>query len=164
MAAHNTYFPHSSDAVAFWLESLRCRSGRDLWAVLDDDLRLAVAQEYVLDITGAPDDSMAAELSARDSWHPHFRRMVDGLVSRWRQTHRALAAPIAYPYRCVPVGCCLEVLVTHGQSPSGVAEPSLFITRFGEDFGWCVAATNERLPVPGWPPTDWVIPQLRSKP
>lgn len=155
-------FPSSGEAVAYWIETLRRGAVRNLWAVLDDDLRLAVAQKYILRVVGGPDDAMAAELAARDSGHPHFGRMVGGEVRRWRQTHGALADPVAYPYQHARVGSCLEVLVVHGRRQSDVAEPCLFITRFGRECGWCVAATCERLPLPGWPPTDWIIPQLRT--
>lgn len=161
-------FPCSSDTVRYWLECLRHGAGRELWGVLDEDLRLVIAQDFVLATIGVPDDRRAAGLASCEAHGPAFDRMLTAVVRRWRQTHAELADGAQIDQRAAGVGADLEVVVAYGRPPFGArrargGNPHLFITRFGRARGWSVAAAGPRLPAPGWPPTSWVIPQLRPK-
>jgi hypothetical protein len=44
-----------------------------------------------------------------------------------------------------------------------VATSQAFITRHTGDRGWVIAALGHKLPVPGWPPTEWIIPLNRGR-
>jgi hypothetical protein len=60
------------------------------------------------------------------------------------------------------------VVVAYGRPAFGArrtrqdGNPHVFITRLHRAHGWSIAAAGPRLPAPGWPPTSWVIPQLRK--
>lgn len=86
--------------VLYWIECLRRGAARELWSVLDADLRLVIA-------LGRP--PFGTRRTRRDG-DPHF-----------------------------------------------------FITRLSRAYSWSIAAAGPRLPAPGWPPTSWVIPQLRRE-
>jgi len=161
-------FPCSCDTVRYWLECLRHGAARELWSVLDADLRLVIAQDFVLATIGVPDDRRAAGLAAREARGPVFNRMLAAVVRRWRQTHAELANGATIDDRPAGVGADLEVVIAYGRPPFGArrargGNPHFFITRFGRANGWSVAAAGPRLPAPGWPPTSWVIPQLRAE-
>ncbi len=160
-------FACSCDAVLYWVESLRHGAARELWSVLDSDLRLVIAQDFILATIGVPDDARAAGLAARDAQGPVFNRMLAAVVRRWRQTHAALANGVTFGEGPEGVGADLEVVVAYGRPAFGTrrarqdGSPHVFITRQSRPYGWSIAAAGPRLPAPGWPPTSWVIPQLR---
>ena len=161
-------FACSCDAVLYWVESLRQGAGRDLWSILDADLRLVIAQDFILATLGVPDNARASELSAPDAHGPVFNRMLAAVVRRWRQTHAGLANGVTFDGRPARVGADLEVVVAYGRPAFGTrrtrqdGNPHLFIARVSPAYGWSIAAAGPRLPAPGWPPTSWVIPQLRK--
>lgn len=161
-------FAGSCDAVLYWVEALRHGAARELWGVLDTDLRLVIAQDFILATTGVPDDARAAELAAWGAQGPVFSRMVAAVVRRWRQTHAGLANGVTFDGRPESVGADLEVVVAYGRPAFGArrarqdGEPHLFITRRSRSHGWSIAAAGPKLPAPGWPPTSWLIPQLRK--
>ena len=162
-------FPCSCDTVRYWIECLRHGAARELWSVLDSDLRMVIAQDFILATVGVPDDSRAAALAAREARGAVFNRMLAAVVRRWRQTHAELANGATIDKRAAGVGADLEVVVAYGRPAFGTrrtrqaGNPHVFITRFCHAQGWSVAAAGPRLPAPGWPPTSWVIPQLRGE-
>ena len=161
-------FAGSCDAVLYWVEALRHGATRELWDVLDADLRLVIAQDFILATAGVPDDARAGGLAARDAQGPVFTHMLAAVVRRWRQTHAGLANGVTFAGRPESVGADLEVVVACGRPAFGArrahqdGNPHLFITRRCRSHGWSIAAAGPKLPAPGWPPTSWLIPQLRK--
>jgi hypothetical protein len=159
--------PGGLDVVNAWVAELYGPSpGRGLWASLDDPLRLALAQGWVLYTVGHADQARAAALARPDSDHPDFEAMLNALIQQWQSVYEALRQGSGVLHKTMLVDANMEVVVL--TSPEYVGTYSAgdqipahsFITRLMDDGEWIIAATARRLPVPGWPPTEEVIPNL----
>jgi hypothetical protein len=160
----------SVDTLAAWVTGVHTGSVRVLWQVLDDDLRLATAQAFVLRQVGAPDDDAARALAAPHADGPMFRTMMAAVLQRWRTVYAPLANGLVITHDPMPVGAGMEVVQARGNPGFGSRNTHaahrtyVFITRYAYGRGWLLAATGPKLPVPGWPPGEWIIPQLRRRP
>lgn len=164
--------PSSSlHAIAQWADQVHnAPDFRAVWSPLDAELRLTIAQSFLLGMDAAPDDARASALAARDSADPWFPDMLQRCAWHWRRFYAFLAAGMPAASRSLPVGADMELTVVPTLAPSGSpdrgpsATSQAFITRLTPDRGWVIAALGHRLPVPGWPPTEWTIPNLRKRP
>jgi hypothetical protein len=163
--------PSSSlQAIAMWAEKVHgARDIRELWVPLDTDLRTTIAQSFLLGMNQPPDDDRAAALAARDSADPWFADMLQVCARHWRRFYAFLAAGVPTASRSQPVGADMELTVVPTLAHSGApdrgpsATSQAFITRLSPDRGWLIAALSHKLPVPGWPPTEWTVPHLRKR-
>ena len=162
--------PSSLQAIALWAEKVHtARDAREVWVPLDTDLRTTIAQSFLLGMNEAPDDARAAALAARDSADPWFPDMLQRCARHWQQFYSFLAAGVPTASRSQPVGADMELTVVPTLAHSGTpdrgpsAASQAFITRLTADHGWVIAALSHKLPVPGWPPTEWTIPHLRRR-
>ena len=163
--------PSSSlQAIAMWAGKVHTsRDLRQVWQPLDTDLRTTIAQSFLLGMDEQPDDARAAALAARDSADPWFPDMLHRCAVHWRRFYAFLAAGVPTASRSQPVGADMELTVVPTLEHSGATDrgPSAasqaFITRLSTDRGWVIAALSHKLPVPGWPPTEWTIPHLRRR-
>jgi hypothetical protein len=149
-----------------WIEGIHSGAPVErLWEPLDDNLRLCVAQAYVLNSDGMPDAERAAAIAERKSMHPEFQNMMEQTVANWREVYSTLANGVAYLANPEPVGPDLEYLALLEPLYAGAIDQPTpahsFIVR-RVDGEWLIAATARRLPVPGWPPSEQVIPGLRA--
>jgi hypothetical protein len=156
--------------VCRWVHELYDdKPSRVLWTSLDDRLRLALAQGWVLGMVGAPDDDLAEDLAADDSDNRHFAAMFDAFVDHWRSVYSTLRHGVGVSNQVDLVGADMELVVLTapehiGRYPKGAQIPAhAFVTRLEAD-DWLIAATARRLPVPGWPPTEEAIPGLSIDP
>jgi hypothetical protein len=157
--------PDGADTVIAWLRLVYGAVDADLtlWQMLDDPLRLSLVQGWVLHQTKNIDEDLAEDLAADDSDNPKFNLMLGALVEHWRRVYVALSGEIGILDQINVVGVDMELVVLtapehigHVQGPMPV---HCFVVRF-EDDEWRIAALARRLPVPGWPPTEQVIPGL----
>ena len=171
MSAPTDGLPSNSlEAIARWAAKVHsARDARQVWVPLDTDLRTTIAQSFLIGMNEQPDDARAAALAARDSSDPWFPDMLQRCARHWRRFYAFLAAGMPTASRSQPVGADMELTVVPTLAPSGApdrgpaATSQAFITRLTDDHGWVIAALSHKLPVPGWPPTEWTIPHLRKR-
>lgn len=160
----------SLQAIAMWAEKVHgARDPREFWVPLDTDLRTTIAQSFLLGMNEQPDDARAAALAARDSADPWFPDMIQRCAAHWQRFYAFLAPGVPMASRSQPVGADMELTVVPTLAHSGApdrgpsATSQAFITRLTGEHGWVIAALSHKLPVPGWPPTEWTIPHLRKR-
>jgi hypothetical protein len=157
--------PDGADIVIAWLGLVHGAVDTDLalWRMLDDPLRLSLTQGWVLHQTKNVDEDLAEDLAADDSDNPKFNLMLEALTEHWRRVYTALSGEIGVLHQINIVGVDMELVVLTGPEYIGLAQGPIpahcFVVRF-EDDEWRIAALARRLPVPGWPPTEQVIPGL----
>jgi hypothetical protein len=160
-------WPDGAETVIAWLRLVygAAEANPALWRLLDDPLRLSLAQGWVLHQTRNIDEDLAEELAADDSGSPQFDSMMGDLVDHWRKVYVALRDEIGILHHINIVGVDMELVVLTGPEHIGPAQGEApipahcFVVRF-EDDEWRIAALARRLPVPGWPPTEEIIPGL----
>jgi len=142
-----------------------------IWGSLDYPLRLAMAQSWLLG-TGectADDprrDFQAEQLSARSSSHPMFEQFYSWLVARYQDVYRAVDGKPCMVGTTEAIGVDLELIAFSSEEYVGSYGPGeslpahSFITRHVGEDEWVIAANARRMPVPGWPPTEQVLPGL----
>ncbi len=142
-----------------------------IWGSLDDPLRLCMAQSWLL-LTGevtADDprrDAHAEQLSARESTHPLFEKFYSWLVAHYQSVYRAIDGKPCLVDTTETVGVDLELIAFASEEYAGSYGPGeailvhSFITRHVGEGEWVIAANARRMPVPGWPPTEQVLPGL----
>ena len=140
----------------------------ELWVPLDDDLRLALAQQYLLgrcavrSDRGGDRDALAAALAQRQSEHPWFDEMLAGYRDCWRNAYRMIDGDPAVADTSVIAGIDLEaVLFTSGDNAGEVTCPipgHTFVMRLDAHRGWVIAACGRHHVIPGWPPRKELIP------
>ncbi len=164
--------PPSSSLQAIEMGAAKFHNARDpreVWVPLDTELRTTIAQSFLLGMNERPDDARAAALADRDSADPWFPDMLQRCARHWRRFYAFLAAGMPTASRTHPVGADMELTVVPTLAHSGApdrgpaATSQAFITRLTSDRGWVIAALSHKLPVPGWPPTEWTIPHLRKR-
>jgi hypothetical protein len=147
--------PAGAGVVTGWLRDLFAeRPPPGLWSVLDEPLRLALAQDWIWD-RGYVDDHAAHALAEARPEHDEFAELSGALVTRWRDRYAGLRGDRRVVGGTRVLGVDLElVLVTGGGGAAdGDAPPRPFVTRYTAG-GWLIAATGRHLPVPGWPPSE----------
>jgi hypothetical protein len=152
--------PDGIDAITSWVRTLHeGGSPRSLWTALDDGLRLALAQGWVLYALGEPNDDVAEDLADEDTDNAQFPLMLGQFANRWRSVYAILKGQFGVLEQSYLVGVDMELVVLTGPEHIGPirADVSLpahcFIIRFEND-EWKIAALARRLPVPGWPPAE----------
>lgn len=158
--------PGGRELIMNWIGRLHGdRPDRFLWEVLDDRLRLALAQGWVLGTVGVRNDDLAEDLAAEDCDGPGFERMLEWLVQHWRSVYVGLRNGFGWYNQPILVGAGMELVIVTGPEYFGPvvagqkAKGHCFVTRLDAD-DWLIAALARRLPVPGWPPTEESIPGL----
>ncbi len=142
-----------------------------IWGSLDDPLRLAMAQSWLLgtgEVTADDPqrDFQAQQLSARKSSHPMFEQFYSWLVARYQSVYRAVDGKPCLVGTTEAVGVDLELIAFSSEGYVGSYGPGeplpahSFITRHVGEGEWVIAANARRMPVPGWPPTEQVLPGL----
>lgn len=118
--------------------------------VLDDRLRLALAQGWILGETGQENQPAADALAERHSQHPDFAAMLTDLIENWQTIYTKLQDGIGVYQRTEIAGGNLGLVVLAAQDAAGPVTAGVgfpahqFITRFtGER--WAIAATARRL-------------------
>jgi len=164
---NSDHCPNGAETVVKWLRLMQGSSsnGPALWGMLDDPLRLALAQGWVLYASDEADDDLAEALADEDSTGPEFDAMIEALIQHWQNVYVALREEIGILRQTDIVGVDMELIVLTGPEYIGEARTNIsipahcFVVRY-EDEEWRIAALARRLPVPGWPPTEEVIPGL----
>ncbi len=158
--------PGGAATVTRWIRDLYGREPvRCLWVVLDDPLRLALAQGWVLGESGLRDDDLAEDLAADDSNNRRFGDMLAVLAEHWRSVYTTLRHGAGLRKAVNVVGADMELVVMTaperiGCYPDDATIPvHSFVTRLEAD-DWVIAALARRLPVPGWPPSEQNVPGL----
>jgi predicted nucleic acid-binding protein len=142
-----------------------------IWGRLDDPLRLAFAQSWLLaasevDMTDPDRDARAEALAAREGTHPLFARMYQDLVAHFHDVYSDIDGKPCLTNVTETVSVDLELIAfgseQHvGSHPPGVGVPMhTFLTRHVGADEWVIAANARRLPVPGWPPTERTLEGL----
>jgi predicted nucleic acid-binding protein len=142
-----------------------------IWGSLDDPLRLATAQSWLLG-TGqvaaddAQRDAQAAQLSAHQSTHPLFAQFYSWLIAHYQNVYRDIGGKPCLVGTSETVGLDLELIAFTSEEYVGSYAPGepfpahSFITRHVSGHKWVIAANARRMPVPGWPPTEQELPGL----
>lgn len=136
-----------------------------IWGMLDDPLRLAMAQSWLLgsghvNIDDPGRDEIAEALSAGDGLHPLFAPMYVWLLGHFRQVYSDIDGLPCLSNVTKAVSVDMELIAVGSEDQvgfhrAGVGVPiHSFITRHVGDDEWAIAANARRLPVPGWPPTE----------
>jgi predicted nucleic acid-binding protein len=141
-----------------------------IWGSLDHPLRLAMAQSWLLGTGEVADeaqrDDQAAQLSARESAHPLFDQFYRWLVVHYQNVYRDIGGKPCLVGTSETVGVDLELIAFSSEEWVGTYAPGepfaahSFITRHVGGDDWVIAANARRMPVPGWPPTEQVLPGL----
>lgn len=138
---------------------------RDAWALLDDNHRLCRAQAWLwnnreaADIAGHDLEELAAALMPTDTSHPLWHAFafteLNQILEVWGDYDLDKLGAVSRPR---PIGPDLEIVIfLENDEPMVMTEMTLvqpfavFIMRSTSD-GWRVAAYQDRLPIPGWPP------------
>jgi hypothetical protein len=111
-------------------------------------------------------DAQAEQLSARKGTHPLFERFYSWLVEHYQYVYRAIDGKPCIVGTTETVDVDLELIAFSSEEHVGSYGPGepfpthSFITRHVGEGEWIIAANARRLPVPGWPPTERVLPGL----
>jgi hypothetical protein len=161
--------PGGLEVVTEWIQELFGPTpGLRLWSALDNPLRLALAQGWVLNTQGQPEQSRAEALAQLNSTDSEFDVMFSALVEHWQGVYSTLQHGSGVLGRINPVGIDLEAVVLTSpeyigdyRGPAAIPAHS-FIARLSDNRVWTIAALARRLPVPGWPPTEQTIPDFEE--
>lgn len=159
--------PGGVHAVQVWLDAVRADEPSPLlWLLLDDPLRLALAQGWIMqradvdpNIARRDRDDLAYALAPRDFQHPLVWVMLADLHRHWQHVYRQVLGDHGVLNQANTVAPDMEAVVLTGPEHVGRFEAGAnipvhtFITRVVGD-AWVIAATARRLPQPGWPPTE----------
>lgn len=159
--------PGGVQTVWMWLDAVRAEAPSPLlWVLLDDAVRLALAQGWIMhqadtdpDITRRDRDDLAYALASRDIQHPLAAPMLADLHQHWQQVYALILGGHGVVNQVNTVAPDMEAVVLTGPEHVGRFESGAhilahtFITRLVGDT-WIIAATARRLPQPGWPPTE----------
>ncbi|WP_181387255.1 toll/interleukin-1 receptor domain-containing protein [Streptomyces sp. Act143] len=150
-------------AARAWLECVRGGYRREIWSGLDPDLRLSLAQDWILankdhpDIARRPRDELANALASRSPEHP----LADPLVSSRAELlyqHFAAWDPCTWDVSGTsrPVGRDYQVVLPTPVDGPPSKEMPLLMRRV--DRIWRVANFRPAYVIPGWPPRHEDIP------
>jgi hypothetical protein len=163
-------------AAHAWLLCLRKGKKREVWKGLDRNIRLALAQDWILANADHPNvsrhdrDELADALAERRPSHPLARHLLTGKLEVLRG-HFAEWDPDSWGAASTPrrVGLDYEVvvmapadggiLIVDGRPPEQLP---LLLRRVGPE--WRVANFGPAYVIPGWPPRQEEIPPAALKP
>lgn len=164
------FIPSGGTALVFeWLEELAKPAPRPLiWTALDEGLRLVFTQAWMIDHAydrASDRDQRAADLADAAGTHALFPQMLDDLIAHLQGVYEDLDGRPGLVSITDIVGVDMELVVVAsedlaGTYPEGTQLPAhCFITKI-VDGDWKIAANARRMPVPGWPPSEAIIPGL----
>ncbi|MFH0173298.1 TIR domain-containing protein [Streptomyces cacaoi] len=158
-------------AAANWLKSLQRGKKRTVWAALTRELRLTLAQDWIIANEGHPGlapydrEELAAELAVKSPNHPLAKHLLKSKLEVLQDHYRKWDidgwGAASNPRR---VGLDYELIV---MSP---ADEGVLIVNDGElrpvypilmrkvGLDWMIANFTSAYPVPGWPPQAEEIP------
>ncbi len=142
-----------------------------IWGMLDDPLRLAMAQSWLLgsghaNIDDPGRDAIAEALSAVDGLHPLFAPMYAWLLGHFRHVYSDIDGKPCLSNVTEAVSVDMELIAVASEDQVGVHSARVgvpmysFITRHVGHDEWVIAANARRLPVPGWPPRERTLEGL----
>lgn len=162
------------DAAFRWFSAVVGeRDLRSAWAITTDDLRLALAQSWLIttDRADLGADARARAIADGDPgalWDEFEQwRLTRWLTLTWTDVVEDGFSTYSEPEFAAPEICFVRFVP--GQISAQVdsdSEPMWMITftlRYDAE-GWRVAGIGRRLPVPGWPPTEVEVPSDRLAP
>ncbi|MGW5235975.1 toll/interleukin-1 receptor domain-containing protein [Streptomyces nodosus] len=154
-----------------WLMSVKRGKKRDVWKALTRELRLCLAQDWIIANDGHPNlarydrDELAEALAAKNPTHPlgkhclrsklqvlqdHYKRWD---IKRWGAAGNPRR--IGLDYELVVMAPADEgILVTRNDELLPVF--AILMRKIGPD--WLVANFGAAYPIPGWPPSAEEIP------
>jgi tetratricopeptide (TPR) repeat protein len=168
-----THFGEGGPVVAAtnWLTSLKRGKKRDVWKALTRELRLTLAQDWIIANEGHPNlapysrEALAEELAAKNPAHPlgkHCLRskmeVLQDHYSRWdSKSWGAAGNPrrIGLDYELIVMAPADEGILVTRQGELLSIYPIL-MRKVGPD--WMVANFTAAYPIPGWPPQAEQIP------
>lgn len=152
------------DAARDWQVDLYLGNVREVWKRLDRDLRLALAQDWVIANSGHPEvrghdrEELANALAEERPRHALSELLLEGRVEVLRGHYAAVNpsswGPAGNPRRIGLDHAIVEMASSDGGSPS--PERSLLMRRVGRE--WFVANFRAAYVIPGWPPRQEEIP------
>lgn len=168
MADH--FVPAGGTALVYsWLKTLTEPDLDPLfWAALDQPLRLCLAQAWMMNngyAGSAEHDVVAEQLSRVMSPHALSSRLLADTLAHMREVYADVGDAPALVDVTDLVGIDMELVVITSEDFVGeyVAGAQIaahcFVTKLSEG-DWRIAANARRLPIPGWPPTEELIPGL----
>lgn len=101
-----------------------------------------------------------------ESTHALFAEFYDWLIARYQHVYREIDGKPCLVGATETVGVDLELVMFASEEHVGPYEAGkplpvhTFITRHAGNGVWVIAANARRMPVPGWPPTEQVLPGL----
>lgn len=152
-----------------WLEAvLRAGDYARAWALMDDNHRLCRAQAWVHNNQDSPDIALrdriqfAEALASSPSTDPLWADFAGTELAQMRRTWSDVdLAGLGAASRPRPVGVDLELVVfvrpeeqpAGGMTTGATLIPSAIVfTMRSTSAGWLIAALDDRVPLPGWPP------------
>ncbi|MGW4434954.1 toll/interleukin-1 receptor domain-containing protein [Streptomyces sp. NPDC004596] len=158
-------------AATKWLMCVKRGKKRDVWRALTRELRLSLAQDWIIANAGHPSlapydrDELARALASKNPTHPLgkpcLRSKVEVLQDHYRrwdiEEWGAAGNPrrIGLDYELVVMAPADEGILVAEEGELLACYP-LLMRKIGPD--WLVANFDAAYPIPGWPPTAEEIP------
>ncbi|MES5821856.1 toll/interleukin-1 receptor domain-containing protein [Streptomyces sp. RG80] len=151
------------DAARDWQVDLYLGNAGEVWKRLAHDLRLALAQDWILansahpEVDGQDQDTLARALAEESPRHALAQPLLEGRMSALREHYAAVNpaswGPAGDPRR---IGADHALVVMTSSSDSGAPVRPLLMRREGRE--WFVANFRAAYVIPGWPPRQEEIP------
>ncbi|MFE9398744.1 toll/interleukin-1 receptor domain-containing protein [Streptomyces flavidovirens] len=173
LAEFNAHYGERGPVVAAtkWLTSVQRGKKRTVWKMLTRELRLSLAQDWILANEGHPTlapydrDELAKSLSARTPTHPLAKHLLNSKIEVLQRHYRdwnvndwgGASNPrrIGLDYEIVVMAPTDgEVLITNDDEILPVFP--ILMRKVGLD--WMIANFHTAYPIPGWPPQAEAIP------
>lgn len=158
-------------AATKWLTSVKNGKKRDVWKNLTRELRLTLAQDWIIANEGHPDldkydrDELSEELAVRNPKHSlgkHLLRsklqVLQNHYRRWNiDSWGAASNPrrVGLEYEFVVMTQADDGILVTGENEL-LPVYTILMRKVGPD--WMVANFGAAYPIPGWPPTSEEIP------
>ncbi|GAA3044438.1 hypothetical protein [Actinokineospora globicatena] len=166
MQSSGNPIPYSANVVSEWLDGLFDGTPvRQLWPLFSPSLRTIYAQQWLYLQGRDRNDGVVKALSLEDANGTLAQQMFSDYSAHWKSVYSDLSSGHAFWDKADLVGPDMEIVVAFARIHQGFysAGKSLpahsFIVIFDEGI-WRIAALARRIPVPGWPPTEQIIPGL----
>lgn len=158
-----------------WVAALREHDDEEVWRRLDEEFRLVLTQQWIVDnpavlddpaVDGIDCDTFADELAKEEPTHPLWHHCLR-VSMRAVRSGTCGAENRELGFGLNPRIAGLDVEIVHLKvvddlpiderglryQPPGTYVMTLVLPMRRRDAGWRVAGVGERLPVPGWPPS-----------